>query len=888
MRGTKALAIGWVVLGVVAGAAACTSGTTTGGADVGGDGAGVADSLCFCSADSDCDDGNPCTRDFCTESCTCGHEKLGGDTVCTSDNACLMQGTCYNGKCVAEGTVECVEQDGNPCTEPQCDPKAEPGTDPCLEEPVEDGAVITTFCSQRVCEGGTVKETTPTPEAVACEQADDRIDPSGCIESRACVDSEKACVGVPREDGAPCSQGTNKCLGYSCKAGECVADTELDVVCDPPSECQDAPCLACTQFKCDPKDGACKATKLTDPCDDGNPCTQGDVCADGTNPMYGMCKGSPKLCDDGKVCTVDSCDPMDGHCGNEPKNENCPGSNNPCVSQIFCDPFAGEAADPNLDGCVVVYKPMGTPCNDGDSCTTGESCSDQNGALLCVGFPLDVDDGNPCTNDWCDPVAGPKHELIPDCDAPCAPGEQMQGPCGNCGIHTRTCPPSGKWKDAVWGPCLSEKDCTPGVSETVKCGNCGTQERQCLDTCVWSGWGACLNEGECTPGESQFEACGGVCNNKQRTCSSECQWGIWGDCVQKGDCTPGITEWQTCGKCGQQSHTCTDGCVWGAWGNCQNEGECSVGQTQSQPCGNCGTQTRTCTGQCQWGAWGTCQNQGVCVPNQSETQSCGNCGTKSHTCTGQCQWGTWSSCTDPCQCQCAGGTCCSNGCSYDPVGTSCGPCKQCNASGSCSVNKADGTSCTGGVCSAGACVQCISGKTESCDPNCGVFSNPADGLRKCVNNVWEQCKPAWCKDTQSPVLYKAAPMDHDWHCGYVAKFNMYLCVKVVLSWICADYLEIDLMKSWNVYGTDETGPWDNDIKVVLRNVDTGKTVTQSKVQCKGNTSTSGGCFFDVGTSDFFSKLGLSGTDKLEVDIYSPYDVGPLIGTTGQVSIQQCY
>ena len=42
-------------------------------------------------------------------------------------------------------------------------------------------------------------------------------------------------------------------------------------------------------------------------------------------------------------------------------------------------------------------------CDDGDPCTSGETCD---GAGACVGAPFSCDDADPCTIDTCDPTAG--------------------------------------------------------------------------------------------------------------------------------------------------------------------------------------------------------------------------------------------------------------------------------------------------------------------------------------------------------------------------------------------------------------------------------------------------------------------------------------------------
>jgi hypothetical protein len=106
--------------------------------------------------------------------------------------------------------------------------------------------------------------------------------------------------------------------------------------------------------------------------------------------------------------------------------------------------------------------------------------------------------------------------------------------------------------------------------------------------------------------------------------------------------------------------------------------------------------------------------------------------------------------------------------------------------------------------------------------------------------------------------------------------------------MCADFLEIRLLKSWNVYGTDETGPWDNDLKVVLRNTSNGKSYTVNTVSCAGNTDASGGCAFTVGNSTFTGTLAVTGTDNFVVDVYSPKTATSKIGSTGTFKIKECY
>ena len=90
----------------------------------------------------------------------------------------------------------------------------------------------------------------------------------------------------------------------------------------------------------------------------------------------GFCLDSSD-CDDSNVCTVDICD-----------NFSC------------------------------LNAPIGGSCDDGEFCTTGDTCS----SGVCVGgSPTDCSDGNVCTEDLC-------NETIDTCENP---DEEDGTPCGN-------------------------------------------------------------------------------------------------------------------------------------------------------------------------------------------------------------------------------------------------------------------------------------------------------------------------------------------------------------------------------------------------------------------------------------------------------------------------
>ena len=69
------------------------------------------------------------------------------------------------------------------------------------------------------------------------------------------------------------------------------------------------------------------------------------------------------------------------------------------------DPCTDEACEPDK-GCVANPAP-GRACDDGDGCTLGDACDE---AGVCIGSTKTCDDGDPCTVDTCDPVAGCRNE----------------------------------------------------------------------------------------------------------------------------------------------------------------------------------------------------------------------------------------------------------------------------------------------------------------------------------------------------------------------------------------------------------------------------------------------------------------------------------------------
>src|SRR5207249_1104638 len=195
------------------------------------------------------------------------------------------------------------------------------------------------------------------------------------------------------------------------------------------------------------------------------------------DPETGLCRHDPtagETCDDGNACTRNDRCNADGHCVGE--GSTCD-DQNPCTKH-WCDSATGE--------CVHESTP-GQTCDDGNACTREDTCVQSPlGLIACEGRPVDCDDRDPCTKDFCDPVTG-------ECAHSPAPGE----PCDDGSACTRddTCDADGRCVgqgtacddqnpctkdscDPATGQCVHEP--TPG--QICDDGNDCTRDDRCVRT----------------------------------------------------------------------------------------------------------------------------------------------------------------------------------------------------------------------------------------------------------------------------------------------------------------------------------------------------------------------------------------------------------------------
>jgi hypothetical protein len=145
-----------------------------------------------------------------------------------------------------------------------------------------------------------------------------------------------------------------------------------------------------------------------DLCEDGNVCTT-DTCSNAQN----TCVHSPRNCADAFACTTDSCNAQTNACDHIPNDAAC-ADNNDCSDEV-CNAQTGCVITPNTD-----------TCDDGVECTTGDVCSN----LSCTGIP-----GEGCG--FCGDGQKTGAELCDDGNAVYSSGEY-------CGLNCATLVPCGK------------------------------------------------------------------------------------------------------------------------------------------------------------------------------------------------------------------------------------------------------------------------------------------------------------------------------------------------------------------------------------------------------------------------------------------------------------
>jgi cysteine-rich repeat protein len=214
-----------------------------------------------------------------------------------------------------------------------------------------------------------------------CCSAHCSLDPAGTActsDGNVCTDdvcnATGTCTHVPNTNA--CDDGNSCTNGDVCAGGACHGSA---VPAGQPCSSDSNPC---TDDVCNAT-GTCTHVPNTNPCNDGNPCTNGDVCTGGVCAGSAAPTGQPCF-SDGNQCTDDVCNAT-GACTHVPNTNPCD-DGNPCTSGDVCTAGA------------CVGSPNTNPCDDGNACSTGDACT--GGACVPTGVAAECAGTIDLTGSW--------------------------------------------------------------------------------------------------------------------------------------------------------------------------------------------------------------------------------------------------------------------------------------------------------------------------------------------------------------------------------------------------------------------------------------------------------------------------------------------------------
>ncbi len=540
-----------------------------------------------------CNDQNACTENDICNAGTCE-----GTPIDCNDNVVCTDDSCNDGLCSnTPNNTPC--NDGNACTTDLCDPNSSTlpvDANGCTHQSVaaccqeDDDCQTNNPCQVGTCDTGTgLCNFVGFPINTPCNDSD------ACTENDVCTGgSASMCSGTPVncDDGKECTidscDSSTGCINDAAAAANQVCrpasgDCDVEEVCDGISEICPMDAVAGTNIECRASEGICDIAENCDgvnktcPTDVVEP--QGTACRPGSGEQCDpdeVCDGSAKTCppDQFEPATT-VCRPAAGPCDIA---ESCPGGPGlPCPTNLFlpssvmCRPANGpcdvaENCDGQSPSCPMdVFAPINTPCPDSTVCNGNEICDAMGNCQ--PGTPIVCNDGDPCTDDSCNPSAGcvfTDNQAPCDDGNPCTTGDQCSnGSCqssgtidcsvlndqctvGICNPSTGACEKSFKDGD----PCEDGSLCT--IADFCDNGECiGTpvncsDGNSCTDDSCNPNNGNCINtpnDASCNDGNACTEdTCepDGCVNTSIPNCCS-----INADCSTHNTCKIGICDPQT-------------------------------------------------------------------------------------------------------------------------------------------------------------------------------------------------------------------------------------------------------------------------------------------------------------------------------------------------------
>ncbi len=548
-----------------------------------------------------------------------------------------------------------------------------------------------------------------------------------CDAEETCTGSSETCpVDSSKSDGTLCLDSLF-CNGQeTCQAGTCQAGTAVS--------CSDS--VSCTVDSCNETSDSCNHAINNNLCLDGLFCNGQETC----NALLGCQAGTSPNCNDEISCSIDTCaegaDLTDnvGNCLNNMAN--CP-----CNIDLDCDD-SNSCTD---DVCTAQKTCQNTAnnsrtCTDGFYCTINERCSSGS----CISDNRDVNDGISCTTDSCDEATDSIEHIADNgyCNDENICTNDVCNVLTGCQNTFNTLSCNDNLYCTVNDACSlgicsgSSRDCS-SLSSQCDLGQCSEAADTCFANPVPKNGNSCTDTISCTEND--------VCSSG--TCSGTPNSGLcqsWESCVIGTGCSQ--TSCSGCSNCDGWFDPCS-------YNECHNQ--CQVSETcyyrgiiplasdcvtlsyacsilvsscsdySQLECANDNCDIAPSVNGCLWNsASSSCQPAPYCGDGTcSGTETCSNCAADCG-CSGGtpfCSAGACVQCLSDSNCDyldtacgygvCNVGTCqLSYNSSSNVCRTSAGECdlaETCTgASATCPTNsfKPDGTSCTGGICSSGVCV----------------------------------------------------------------------------------------------------------------------------------------------------------------------------------------
>jgi len=558
-----------------------------------------------CATVSDCEAGEICDdRGICVNSCVADEQCTPAETcsqgacreipnpTCSDHNACQPAPTCRGvGTCVGGACgypllpVDTSCDDGDGCTDSDlCDTLGQ-----CLGT----AAVCNDF--QGGCRTASHCDGTATPRC-QYDLATDRtaclyVVGTGLCEAGLCVE----CIDADDCQTPPTSSAD--CWLPSCDGGECSYAVQDTASCDDGDGCTDndvcgalGDCSGDTVI-CNDFQGGCRTASHCD--DDATPRCQYVLAGDRSSCLRGSATG---LCDTG-LC-VECIDPAD--CQDPPTGfamcwiSSCPTSACDYAVQAGVECEGAQCANGDLISAKICGTSGTCPHAGGGDCG-GLRCADATSCLTSCASVADCLGGLPC-----DLPAGGECQLLAD-DASC----NDNGECINVCIEqvcAGTSATGGVCDDAL--DCPAEHDCVGDVCLLVDGATC-SDDSGCEHTCIAS---------QCAP----LSTVGGGCDDSVDCVSgmscdgaSTCRLDLGEDCVEPTDCGSGFCANAVC--C---STACDSPCQ-----ECGSDGVCDLTPNDDDACGviDCSVRNIRCevwdevftTERCD--GFGVCKDTSICT-----------------------------------------------------------------------------------------------------------------------------------------------------------------------------------------------------------------------------------------------------------------------------------